>query len=107
LHETKDNEYKNAILNPKNFIALGELKGGIDPAGADEHWKTAKTAIDRIVEGFKSVNLNPKIFYIGAAIESKMATEIFSNLESGYINNAANLTKDEHMTSITDWLVNL
>ncbi len=23
-----------------SIIALGELKGGIDPAGADEHWKT-------------------------------------------------------------------
>ena len=23
---------------------LGELKGGIDPAGADEHWKTGNAA---------------------------------------------------------------
>ncbi len=23
-----------------SIIALGELKGGIDPVGADEHWKT-------------------------------------------------------------------
>jgi len=107
LNEKKENEYKDAILEPKNFIALGELKGGIDPAGADEHWKTAKTAIDRIVEGFKSVNLNPKLFYIGAAIETKMASEIFTNLENEYINNAANLTKDEHMASITDWLISL
>lgn len=29
-------------------IALGELKGGIDPAGADEHWKTAQAALNRI-----------------------------------------------------------
>ena len=26
-----------AIQNPERYIALGELKGGIDPAGADEH----------------------------------------------------------------------
>ncbi len=28
----------------ESYIALGELKGGIDPAGADEHWKTARAA---------------------------------------------------------------
>lgn len=100
-------EYKNAIQTPQNFIALGELKGGIDPAGADEHWKTAKTAIDRIVNGFKSEELNPKILYVGAAIENKMAGEIFSFLESEYISNAANLTKEEQMTEIADWLIKI
>jgi type II restriction enzyme len=39
---------KNAINECEHFVALGELKRGIDPAGADEHWKTAKTALDRI-----------------------------------------------------------
>ena len=39
--------------NPKIFLAFGELKGGIDPAGADEHWKTARTAWDRIHQAFK------------------------------------------------------
>ncbi len=33
---------------PSSYIALGELKGGIDPAGADEHWKTARAALNRI-----------------------------------------------------------
>ena len=100
-------EYKKAIQTPQNFIALGELKGGIDPAGADEHWKTAKTAIDRVVNGFKSENLNPKILYVGAAIENKMANEIFSFLENEYISNAANLTKEEQMTDIADWLIGI
>ena len=107
LKETKDSDYKKSIKIPKNFVALGELKGGFDPAGADEHWKTAKTSIDRIVDGFKSERLNPNIFFIGAAIENKMAQEIFENLKKNYINNAANLTNDEHMSSITDWLINL
>jgi type II restriction enzyme len=98
---------KEIIEQPKNFIALGELKGGIDPAGADEHWKTAKTAIDRIVTAFKSQGQNPFIFYIGAAIETKMATEIWSALESGYISNSANLTKPEHITSLAEWLLEI
>lgn len=38
LDELQATEYRSA----KSYIALGELKGGIDPAGADEHWKTAR-----------------------------------------------------------------
>ena len=35
-------EVKDTIQGiPESFMALGELKAGIDPAGADEHWKTA------------------------------------------------------------------
>ena len=101
------NNHQSCRHNPHSYIALGELKGGIDPAGADEHWKTAKTAIDRIIEGFNSENFKPLIFYIGAAIETKMASEIYNNLITDYIHNAANLTKPEHITSIADWLINI
>lgn len=96
---------QEAIKKPENYIALGELKGGIDPAGADEHWKTAKTAIDRIKTSFAKEDYNPYVFFIGAAIESKMATEIYENLKSGYINNAGNLTKPEHIISVVKWLL--
>ncbi|HZO86978.1 MAG TPA: AvaI/BsoBI family type II restriction endonuclease [Chthonomonadaceae bacterium] len=40
---------------PELYLALGELKGGIDPAGADEHWKTARTALSRIRSAFSTV----------------------------------------------------
>ena len=86
---------------------MGELKGGIDPAGADEHWKTAKTALDRIKNTFQKNSFSPKLFFVGAAIENKMAVEIFNNLKSKYIHNAANLTKPEHITALSDWLVKL
>jgi len=101
------NDIKMATGKPENYIALGELKGGIDPAGADEHWKTAKTAIDRIKKAFKENDLMPELFFIGAAIEKKMAGEIFENLKSKYINNAANLTKPDHITALSEWLINL
>ena len=35
----------SAHHKPEKYLALGELKGGIDPAGADEHWKTANSAL--------------------------------------------------------------
>jgi len=89
------------------YIALGELKGGIDPAGADEHWKTANTALDRIRNAFSSKQLNPKTFFIGAAIEKAMAEEIHEQLLSSTLANAANLTDEGQLVSISEWLVNL
>lgn len=48
----------------KSYIALGELKGGIDPAGADEHWKTAGTALQRIREAFSKAERTPHTFLL-------------------------------------------
>lgn len=86
------------------YLALGELKGGIDPAGADEHWKTARTALDRIREAFSKAGHSPHTFFVGAAIEKKMAGEIWSHLESGLLNNAANLTDPSQVAAISRWL---
>lgn len=93
--------------DPSHYIALGELKGGIDPAGADEHWKTAKTALDRIYRAFSGKKLSPSLFFIGAAIQANMAKEIWADLESDKLTNAANLTKTEHMTGLCNWLTSL
>ncbi|NET55660.1 MAG: restriction endonuclease [Symploca sp. SIO2E6] len=91
----------------ESYIALGELKGGIDPAGADEHWKTARTALKRIREAFYKVNHLPHIFFIGAAIEKKMAVEIWNQLENNTLTNAANLNEENQVVSISRWLCNL
>jgi len=107
LSKPYTDDIKVNISQCENYIALGELKGGIDPAGADEHWKTAKTALDRIKESFKRNGHTPALFFVGAAIENKMAIEIFDNLKSNYISNAANLTKPEHITALSDWLINI
>lgn len=87
------------------YLALGELKGGIDPAGADEHWKTARTALGRIHAAFKKNK--PDTFFIGAAIEDKMAREIWDLLNNGVIDNAANLTDEKQLASISSWLCQL
>jgi Restriction endonuclease BsobI len=56
----------------------------------------------RIHKAFEKYN--PATFFIGAAIETKMATEIWSLLEDGTIDNAANLTDDDQIAAITRWL---
>jgi len=98
---------RETYRTPSAYIALGELKGGLDPAGADEHWKTASTALTRIREAFGKHKLKPHTFFIGAAIEAKMAEEIWSLLKRGVLENAANLTDDDQIASITRWLCSL
>lgn len=101
--ELQVTEYKSA----KSYIALGELKGGIDPAGADEHWKTARAALDRIREAFSKAKHSPHVFFIGAAIEKKMAVEIWDQLEKGLLTNAANLNNPNQIASVSRWLCTL
>ena len=98
---------REVISTPSRYIALGELKGGIDPAGADEHWKTARTALNRIHEAFSKEKLKPHTFFIGAAIAAKMAEEIWELLARGVLANAANLTDDDQIASISQWLCGL
>ena len=95
------------IEHPRLVIACGEIKGGIDPAGADEHWKTANSALGRIRDKFATLNHRPKLFFIGAAIESAMAVEIFNQIKNREIDCAANLTNDVQVKEITKWLVSL
>jgi len=100
-------EKRSIVRNPEKYIALGELKGGIDPAGADEHWKTANSALSRIRRSFEKKRLKPKTFFIGAAIENSMAVEIFKQLQKRTLGNAANLTNDEQLTVICNWIAHL
>lgn len=89
------------------YLALGELKGGIDPAGADEHWKTASAALKRIERAFYDKSHSPYLFFVGAAIEKEMAAEIWGQLVTGGLVNAANLTNDHQLASLCLWLCRL
>jgi len=97
----------SAHYKPENYLALGELKGGIDPAGADEHWKTANSALGRIRKVFARKGCNPHTFFIGAAIENAMAEEIYHQLTDRTLSNAANLTNGDQVVSLCDWLINI
>jgi hypothetical protein len=99
---------KKLLLDLTAYLACGELKGGIDPAGADEHWKTARSALNRIRDASEKRNmLCPALFYVGSAIEQSMAEEIFNNLADGKLTHAANLTKPEQLADLVGWLVSL
>jgi hypothetical protein len=100
-------EISVSYKNPELYIALGELKGGIDPAGADEHWKTASTSLSRLRNAFRSQGLSPQLFFVGAAIENSMSEEIWNQLEHNTLGNAANLTDANQVASLCRWLCNL
>lgn len=101
------NTGKIAKTHPEKAILLGELKGGIDPAGADEHWKTANTALDRIRTSYASKGYAIKTSFVGAAIEKAMAQEIFHQLSNGTITNGANLTNSDQLVEYCNWLLDL
>lgn len=104
----KDLDKKFDIEKPELYVSCGELKGGIDPAGADEHWKTANFALDRIRKGFIDKNLStPDLFFVGSAIESSMAEEIFEQLKNGKLKAVANLNKEEQLNELIDVLLKL
>jgi hypothetical protein len=98
---------ESAHYQPEKYIALGELKGGIDPAGADEHWKTANSALQRIRVSFSSKNCQPFTFFVGAAIEKAMAQEIYQQLENKILTNGSNLTNESQIVSLCSWLISL
>ena len=97
--------FKKIIKAASNYEVLGELKGGIDPAGADEHWKTANTALIRMRDNFKKHNIDIPLVFIGAAIETSMSKEIFSQYSRGELMNCANLTVENQFVNLCNWLV--
>ena len=101
-------DYGKIVRRPERAVMLGELKGGIDPAGADEHWKTANTALERIRTSFASAGFQGvKTSFVGAAIENAMAGEIFEQLRAGVLDNAANLTNTNQLIEYCNWLIEL
>ena len=94
------------LEKPEDHVCCGELKGGIDPAGADEHWKTAKTALERIATSFEEKGLNkPNLVFLGAAIESAMSIEIYNLLQSGWLSGAANINYADQFNEIVDLII--
>ena len=109
LYSATRSEYDRGriVRKPERAVMLGELKGGIDPAGADEHWKTANTALERIRTSFSSAGFTVQTSFVGAAIENAMAGEIYEQLQSGVLNNAANLTNTNQLVEYCNWLIEM
>ncbi len=110
LYKSNTTEYDKGkiVRRPERAIMLGELKGGIDPAGADEHWKTGNTALIRIRDSFSAAGYpGIKTSFIGAAIANAMAVEIYDQLQDEVLSNAANLTDVNQLVEYCNWIIQL
>lgn len=103
----KGNSAKNNdIENLDDYIICGELKGGVDPAGADEHWKTGLSALNRIDKVFNDYNKKrPILIFLGSAIASFMAGEIFHLLEKKWLGSAANINNNQQLQNIVNLII--
>lgn len=110
LYSTDKTGYEQGKIaknHPEKALMLGELKGGIDPAGADEHWKTANTALERIRTKYAAKGLQIQTSFVGAAIERAMAGEIYAQLVNGTMTNGANLTDTNQLVEYCNWLLDI
>lgn len=103
----KGNSAKNNdIENLDDYIICGELKGGVDPAGADEHWKTGLSALNRIDKVFTDYSKKrPILIFLGSAIASFMAGEIFHLLEKKWLGSAANINNNQQLQNIVNLII--
>ncbi|MGX7140036.1 AvaI/BsoBI family type II restriction endonuclease [Facklamia languida] len=99
----QDYEQGKIVKKDDKILFLGEIKGGIDPAGADERWKTANSALQRIRNAFGGPD---KIAtgIIAYAIEKSMAEEIFNQLQNDTLTIAANMNNQDQLYDFCNYL---
>ncbi len=72
----------------------GELKGGADPAGSDEHWKTATRAFDRILLACERTERpRPPLSFIATILVERVAREAAEWIAEGKLASVYNLTQ--------------
>lgn len=77
-----------------DMLWAGELKGGADPAGSDEHWKTATKALDRIIDAAEATNRpKPMLSFIATILVGRVAREAQSWIAQGKLKSVYNLTR--------------
>lgn len=77
-----------------DMLWAGEIKGGADPAGSDEHWKTATQALSRILEACeKTGRSKPDLSFLATIIVERVAREAQAWIEQGRLSSVYNLTK--------------
>jgi hypothetical protein len=88
FHTTSDNSY--------TMLWVAELKGGADPAGSDEHWKTATQALNRVINASKKTGRPvPLLSFIATILVERVAIEAQQWISTGRMKTVYNLTKIE------------
>jgi hypothetical protein len=90
LISTDDTEF----VQDMPLLWAGELKGGADPAGSDEHWKTATQAFNRILLACeKTGREQPPLSFMATILVERVAREAQEWLDQGKLTSVYNLTQ--------------
>lgn len=77
-----------------DMLWAAELKGGADPAGSDEHWKTATKALDRILDAAQETGRpRPMLSFIATILVERVALEAQEWIDLGKLTSVYNLTQ--------------
>lgn len=105
----------HAMVETQDFVWAAELKGGADPAGSDEHWKTATQALRRILDACLATGRDqPALVFIATIFVERVAREAQAWIDDGKLTAAYNLTRMLHepeemqhfCSQVTAFLVN-
>jgi len=89
-----------------DMLWAGELKGGADPAGSDEHWKTATQALDRILQAAEATGRpQPMLSFIATILVDRVATDAQSWIEQGKLTSVYNLTQMYEREEEMEWFL--
>jgi len=81
----------------QDFVWAAEVKGGADPAGSDEHWKTATQALNRILAASLATGRpNTALAFVATILVERVAVEAQKWIDEGKLNAAYNLTRMLH-----------
>lgn len=84
----------HTVVADRDMYWAAELKGGADPAGSDEHWKTATKALDRILEASEQTGRSrPMLSFIATILVERVAFEAQDWIDQGKLTTVYNLTK--------------
>lgn len=73
--------------------AVMEIKSGIDPAGEDEHWSTARSKLQQVKNKIGSVKCGFAAMVVGA----KTRTEVGEEVDAGQLVCGVNLNDDKEI----------
>ena len=81
-------------VDDNDMLWAAELKGGADPAGSDEHWKTATEALDRIIRAAEATNRQqPLLSFIATILVGRVAQDAQNWIDQGKLTSVYNLTQ--------------
>lgn len=84
----------HSSVGDNDMFWAAELKGGADPAGSDEHWKTATQALGRIIDAAeKTGRQRPMLSFIATILVDRVARDAQEWIDQGKLTSVYNLTQ--------------